>query len=161
MSLGAGHLDSGTYTVAQLEKLHSFNTKTEGTMKPTEAFYKKSMGELGPNWKQKREIVNWLIEDSNISPISKRYLKDCEDWVPRYQYRGFKYGLLSSTLVYLFFPVVRRQPFVRRFAFSMIPMYYFLAWGHVWGHENMWRRAKEVVVTYEILAGARSKFTMK
>ena len=43
----------------------------------------------------------------------------------------------------------------------MIPMAFFLRWGYVWGHENYWRRVKEVVVTYEIAAGARSKFTMK
>ena len=43
----------------------------------------------------------------------------------------------------------------------MIPMAYFLRWGYVWGHENWWRRAKEVIVTYEIVCGTRSKFTMK
>ncbi len=43
----------------------------------------------------------------------------------------------------------------------MLPMYYFMKWGHTWGHENFWRRAKEVVVTYEIYSGTRSKFTMK
>ena len=50
---------------------------------------------------------------------------------------------------------------MKRFAFSMLPMVFFMKWGHTWGHENFWRRAKEVVVTYEILAGTRSKFTMK
>jgi hypothetical protein len=40
-------------------------------------------------------------------------------------------------------------------------MFFFLRWGYVWGHENYWRRVKEVTVTYEIFAGARSKFTMK
>ena len=69
--------------------------------------------------------------------------------------------MASSTLVFFTFPVIRNQPFVRRFAFSMIPMAYFLRWGYVWGHENWWRRAKEVVVTYEILNGTRSKFTLK
>ena len=43
----------------------------------------------------------------------------------------------------------------------MLPMAYFMRWGYVWGHENWWRRAKEVVVTYEIFTGTRSKFTMK
>ena len=137
------------------------NRRAEGNIKPNEAFYKKSMGELAPSWADKRELVRYLIEDSNITPISKNYLKDCEDWIPRYQYRGFKYGLFSSSAVYLFFPVVRRQPFVKRIAFSALPMIYFMKWGHTWGHENFWRRAKEVVVTYEILAGTRSKFTMK
>ena len=66
------------------------------------------MTELGPSWEDKRNLVRYLIEDSNISPISKNYLKDCEDWIPRYQYRGFKYGLGSMVFVYAFFPVTRR-----------------------------------------------------
>ena len=137
------------------------NKREKGTVKPAEAFYRKSMGENGPSWADKRELVDYLIHESNISPISKVYLEECQDWVPRYQYRGFKYGLVTSIFTYTFFPVIRKQPFVRRFAFSMLPMFYFMKWGHTWGHENMWRRAKEVVVTYEILAGTRSKFTMK
>jgi hypothetical protein len=64
-------------------------------------------------------------------------------------------------LVFVFFPVVRRQPFLRRFAISMLPMIFFLRWGYIWGHEHYWRRVKEVVVTYEIFAGVRSKFSMK
>ena len=119
------------------------------------------MGEIAPSYADKRELVSYLINDSNISPISKNYLRDCEDWIPRYQYRGFKYGLVTSAFTYLFFPVVRRQSFARRAAISMLPMFYFMKWGWTWGHENFWRRAKEVVVTYEILSGVRSKFTMK
>jgi hypothetical protein len=93
--------------------------------------------------------------------VSKNYLRGCEEWIPKYQLRGFKYGLAGSTLTFFLFPVVRQQTFVRRFAISMLPMAYFMRWGYVWGHENWWRRAKEVVVTYEILNGTRSKFTMK
>ena len=89
------------------------------------------------------------------------YLKECEHWVPKYQLRGLKYGLTTSLMVFFFMPVIRRQPFLRRFGFSMIPMVGFMRWGYVWGHENYWRRVKEVVVTYEIFSGARSKFTMK
>ena len=137
------------------------NRRQPGTKKPNSAFYQKSMGEIEPTWADRRELVTYLIHESNITPVSKNYLKDCEDWVPRYQVRGFKYGLVTSTFVYLCFPVIRKQPFVRRFAFSMLPMAYFMKWGYTWGHENFWRRAKEVVVTYEILAGTRSKFTMK
>ena len=119
------------------------------------------MRELQPTWGQKRELVSFLINESNITPISKNYLKDCEKWIAKYQYRGFKYGLVTSVLTYTLFPVIRRLPFARRFAISMLPMGYFMKWGYTWGHENFWRRAKEVVVTYEILAGTRSKFTMK
>ena len=84
------------------------NRVDKGTLKPVEAFYKKSMGEHGPTWREKRDLISYLVEESNISPISKNYLADCQDWVPKYQLRGFKYGLVSSTAVYLFFPVVRR-----------------------------------------------------
>ncbi len=81
--------------------------------------------------------------------------------MPKYQLRGLKYGISTSLLVYFFFPVVRRQPFLRRFTIAMIPMAFFLRWGYVWGHEHYWRRVKEVVVPFEINSGTRSKFTMK
>ena len=102
-----------------------------------------------------------MINDAAISPSAKVYLKDCEFWVPKYQLRGFKYGLTSSLAVFFMMPVVRKQPFLRRFLVSQLPMIFFLRWGYVWGHENYWRRVKEVTVTYEIFSGARSKFTMK
>ena len=86
---------------------------------------------------------------------------DLEDWVPKYQLRGLKYGLTMSLAIFFFMPVVRKQTFVRRFLISQIPMFFFLRWGYVWGHENYWRRVKEVTVTYEIFIGTRSKFTMK
>ena len=142
-----GDLYGGTYSVDELSKIFEMNKRMEGTMKPNDAFYQKSMRELKPSWAQKREFVHFLINDSNVSPISKNYLKDAEAAVAKWQYRGFKYGLLSSTLTYAFFPVIRRQPFTRRFLFSMLPFAYFMNWGHVWGHE--------------IFAGTRSKFTMK
>ena len=157
----AGDIFGGEYSVEELTKIHAMNSRQSGTLKPNEAFYSKSMRELQPTWGEKRKFVEYLINDSNITPISKNYLKDCEEWIPKYQFRGFKYGLLTSALTYTCFPVIRRLPFVRRFFISMIPMAYFMKWGYVWGHENFWRRAKEVVVSYEILAGTRSKFTMK
>ena len=43
----------------------------------------------------------------------------------------------------------------------MIPMVFFMRWGYVWGHENFWRRAKEIVVTYEMMIGTRNRFTIK
>ena len=81
--------------------------------------------------------------------------------MPKYQLRGFKYGLFTSTATFFMMPVVRKQPFVTRFAVSMLPMAYFMNWGYVWGHENWWRRAKEVVVTYEVFIGTRNKFSVK
>ena len=121
----------------------------------------KGAKELAPSNYEKREFVHWLIHESNISPVSKNYLKEQDEWIQKYQLRGIKYGIFTSSMTFLFFPVIRRQTFVRRFTISMIPMAYFLRWGYVWGHENWWRRAKEVIVTYEILNGTRSKFTLK
>ena len=117
--------------------------------------------ELEPSNYQKREFIHFLIYDSNITPVTKNYLKECDEWIMKYQLRGFKYGLAASSLTFFFFPVVRRQGFARRFTISMLPMAYFMNWGYKWGHENWWRRCKEAVVTYEILNGTRSKFTMK
>ena len=48
-------------------------------MKPEEAFFKKQNRENGPSWAQKREFVHFLINDSNISPVSKNYLRKFED----------------------------------------------------------------------------------
>merc|ERR1712166_1708425 len=151
----------GKYTEEEIVRIMEINARPNILKKPEEAFYKKSATELQPTNAEKRALVHWLIEDSNISLVSKGYLRECEDWVPHYQMRGFKYGLGSSLLTFFFFPVIKRQPFVRRFTCAMVPMAYFLNWGYVWGHENWWRRAKEVVVTYEIFCGTRSKFTMK
>ena len=152
---------NGSYTVEELTKVFDMNNRDPGQIKPNTAFYRKSISEIEPSWREKRELVEYLINESNISPAAKVYLQKCESYIPHYQLRGFKYGLVSSSFVYLFFPVVRKQPFAKRFLISMLPMYYFMKWGHTWGHENYWRRAKEVTVTYEILVGTRSKFTMK
>ena len=156
-----GDLYSGRYTKDEIQRILEINVRPDIQMKPDEAFYKKSATEHGPTWAEKREFVHWLINDSTISNSSKRYLTECDYWVQKYQLRGLKYGMFTSAATFAFFPVIRRQPFVRRFGFSMLPMAYFLNWGYVWGHENWWRRAKEVVVTYEIYSGTRSKMTMK
>ena len=156
-----GDLYSGKYTSEEVQRIMEINYRPEVHKKPDAAFYKKSATELGPSWAEKREFVHWIINDSTVSLSSKRYLEECDFWVQKYQLRGLKYGLFTSAATFAFFPVIRRQPFVRRFACSMIPMAYFMRWGYVWGHENWWRRAKEVIVTYEIYAGTRHRMTMK
>ena len=156
-----GDFTSGKYTQDEVMRIMEINARPGRVAKPEQAFYKKNAQEAGPTWAEKREFVSWLIADSNISQASKRYLSECDHWVPKYQLRGLKYGMVSSAGVFFLFPVISRQPFMRRFGFSMVPMAYFLNWGYVWGHENWWRRAKEVIVTYEIYVGTRSKFTMK
>ena len=57
--------------------MNNMNKVDKGGLKPVEAFYKKSMGEIGPSWRERRELVSYLIEESNISPISKNYLVSC------------------------------------------------------------------------------------
>ena len=76
--------------------------------KPDQAYYKKSATENGPTWAEKREFVHWLINDSNISLSSKRYLEDNDYWVQKYQLRGLKYGLFTSAATFAAFPVIRR-----------------------------------------------------
>ena len=154
-------INGGRYTGDEIERILEINDRPNELKRPTEAFYKKAGREHGPNWAEKREFVHWLINDSNITPTSKNYLRDNDFWISKYQLRGFKYGLATSTLTFFFFPVIKNQTFLRRFTIAMIPMAYFMRWGHIWGHENWWRRQKEVIVTYEIYAGTRSKFTMK
>ena len=58
--------------------MNNMNSREKGTLKPSEAFYQKSMGELAPSYKQKRDLVSYLINDSNMSAISKNYLMEAE-----------------------------------------------------------------------------------
>ena len=156
-----GEFDCGRYTGEEIERILEINARGPQFAKPENAFYTKSALENGPSWAEKREFVHFLINESNISLSSKKYLRECDHWVPKYQLRGLKYGLVASAGTYFFFPVIRRQPFLTRFTCAMVPMAYFMRWGYVWGHQHWWRRAKEIVVTYEIFVGTRSRFTMK
>ena len=156
-----GDIFGGRYSQDEVRRILDINARPYSTLKPVQAYYKKTSGEVGPTWAEKREFIHFLMNESGMSNSSKQYLRECDHWVPKYQLRGFKYGLFTSAMTFFFFPVIRRQPFLRRFACSMVPMAYFLNWGYVWGHENWWRRAKEVVVTYELFVGTRNKFTIK
>ena len=149
------------YSMEEMNRIMEIGERPDAYQKPDMPFYKKSAREFGPSWAEKRELVHWMINESTVSPATKKYLKECDHWVPKYQLRGFKYGLVTSAATFFLFPVVRKQTFARRFALSMLPMAFFMRWGYVWGHEHWWRRAKEVVVTYEIFTGTRSKITMK
>ena len=75
---------SGEYTLEELNKIQEMNSREKGTRKPNQAFYQKSMGELAPSWEDKRNLVRYMIEDANITPVSKVYLKECEDYIPKY-----------------------------------------------------------------------------
>ena len=151
----------GKYTEDEIKRILEINGNSRSLLKPYLPFYKKSATEHGPSNYEKKEFVHYLINESTMDNQSKKYLIRCEDWVPKYQMKGVKYGIVSSAMVFFFMPVVRKQTFVRRAGISLLPMVFFVRWGYIWGHEYYWRRAKEVVVNYEMAIGTRSKFTMK
>ena len=103
-----GDLYSGRYSKDEIQRILEINARPEALKKPDAPFYKKNALENAPSWKEKREFVHWLIHDSNISPISKRYLEENQYWLEKYQLRGLKYGLFASTATFLLFPVIRR-----------------------------------------------------
>ena len=78
-----GDLYSGRYNRDEIQRILEINARPTVLQKPEQAFYKKNAQEAGPTWAEKREFIHWLINDSNISLASKRYLKECDDWVPR------------------------------------------------------------------------------
>ena len=71
-----GDLYSGRYTTDEIQRILEINNRPDMLKKPDEAFYKKNALELAPSWAEKREFVHWLINDSNISQSSKRYLTE-------------------------------------------------------------------------------------
>ena len=103
-----GDLYGGRYSQDEIMRILEISARPDALRKPEEAFYKKSALENEPTWAEKRELVHWLINDSNISMASKKYLKECDEWVPKYQLRGLKYGLVTSSLTFLCFPVIRK-----------------------------------------------------
>ena len=84
MSAVQGDLLGGSYSLDEIDKIYNMNQREKGTLKPNKAFYRKSMGEVAPTWSDKRDLVAYLINDSNITPISKNYLRECEDYIPHY-----------------------------------------------------------------------------
>ena len=79
-----GDLYGGRYSADEIKRILEINERPDLTLKPEQAYYKKSAREVGPNWAEKKEFVHWLINDSNISTASKNYLKECDYWVPKY-----------------------------------------------------------------------------
>ena len=71
-----GDLYSGRYNKDEIQRILEINSRPEFLKKPDEAFYKKNALENAPSWAEKREFVHWLINESNISASSKRYLSE-------------------------------------------------------------------------------------
>ena len=69
------------YTQEEVERILDINRIPNYQVRPDEAFYKKSATELQPSNYEKREFIHYLIYNSNISPVSKNYLKDCDEWI--------------------------------------------------------------------------------
>ena len=67
-------LFSGRYTQDEVMRIMEINARSQVLLKPEQAYYTKNAQEAGPTWSEKREFVHWLINDSNISLASKRYL---------------------------------------------------------------------------------------
>lgn len=101
-------LFGGRYTQDEVVRILNINARPTTLQKPEEAFYRKSATENEPTNAEKREFVHFLIHESNISQASKQYLEDSEKWIPKYQLRGLKYGLVTSALTFTLFPVIRR-----------------------------------------------------
>ena len=79
-----GDLYGGKYSADEVRRIMEINSRPNIINKPEEAFYRKSATELEPTYAEKREFVHWLIHESNISLQSKEYLKECDQWVPKY-----------------------------------------------------------------------------
>ena len=79
-----GDIFSGKYTADEVTRILEINNRPDQQRKPEQAFYKKSAMENGPSWAEKREFVHWLINDSNVSPASKRWLREQDHWVGKY-----------------------------------------------------------------------------
>ena len=79
-----GDLFGGKYTREEIKQILEINSRPQSIVKPLNPFYKKSAGEFGPSWQQRKEFVHWLINESTISAASKTYLQECEEWIPKY-----------------------------------------------------------------------------
>ena len=44
----------GSYTLEEVETLYKMNKREKGTVKPQNALYQKSMGEIAPTWAERR-----------------------------------------------------------------------------------------------------------
>ena len=55
-----GDLFGGRYTVEEAQRIMNINARPYSTLKPVQAFYKKTAGEVGPTWAEKREFVHYL-----------------------------------------------------------------------------------------------------
>ena len=74
-------LYGGRYSKDEVQRILGINARPDLIKKPDAAFYKKSATENGPSWAEKREFVHWLINDSNISAASKKYLRENDYWI--------------------------------------------------------------------------------
>ncbi|CAI2383332.1 unnamed protein product [Moneuplotes crassus] len=149
------------YTPEELKEYYDIGAVDQGNTTERRPYYRKTGFEYGPTWAQKKEFVHRLMTHSNINLDGKRRLKENYGIIQHYQLRGAKYGAITSAAVFFFLPVVNRQLFLRRFAISMIPMFVFLRWGYIWGHQHWWRKSYPVITTYEVVAGLRNQFTGK
>ena len=77
-------LFDGKYSQEDVRRIMDINRIPTHQVRPSEAYYKKGSRELAPSNYEKRELVHWIIHESNISPVSKNYLKECDEWIMKY-----------------------------------------------------------------------------
>ena len=75
VSLGKD-LFGGRYSKDEIDRILDINSRPYQLRKPDQAFYKKNGLEQKPSWAEKREFVDFLIHDSNISQSAKAYLQE-------------------------------------------------------------------------------------
>ena len=149
------------FSPEEMRDFNELNAKARASRRESKPYYRKSGFEHGPTWAQKKEFVHNLINEIDLDLEAKLRLQENMASISHFQFRGFKYGLVTSAAVFFCFPVIRKQMFLRRLALSSIPMMVFLKWGYEWGHQNFWRKSYPVITTYEIGIGTRSHYTGK
>ncbi len=51
-----GDYFGGKYTVEEVQRIMSVNSRPSSIMKPYKAYYKKTATEIAPSWREKREV---------------------------------------------------------------------------------------------------------
>ena len=55
-------LFGGKYTVEEIQRIMSINSRPSAVLKPFNPMYKKSAMEHAPSWREKREVSNMIAE---------------------------------------------------------------------------------------------------
>jgi hypothetical protein len=53
----SGDLFGGKYTTEEIKRIFEINARPNALVKPMNAFYKKTINEHAPSWREKREVT--------------------------------------------------------------------------------------------------------